>query len=339
MGLGPKIVSQRLNSADLITCTQCQNQYAISQFAPTKSDFYKGYIPICNNCINSYLDSHKWNWEYVDKLCQWADIPFIPKEWIKMQEQAGDEVFIRYAQLFIADQFENFGWGEYFEEFKRLKEERRLEDQIPEIAERKRKQLVKKWDGEYTDEEFDRLEELLSGMILTQNVNTQIQKDAALKLCKLSLEIDSQIREGGNIDKLLSSYEKLIKVADFTPKNSKSASDLESVGELCKWLEAGGWKNKFYDGVTRDIVDETITNMQAWTQRLYTNETGIGEEITRRIEALKIADQLERGQKNNYDLSMDNDLDKHDTDSYNDLFSDDEEEEFVVEIGEDSNYG
>jgi len=44
-----------------------------------------------------------------------------------------------------------------------------------------------------------------------------------LKLCKLSLAIDSAIRSGENIDKLLGSYEKIIKVGEFTPKNIKNA--------------------------------------------------------------------------------------------------------------------
>jgi hypothetical protein len=45
--------------------------------------------------------------------------------------------------------------------------------------------------------------------------------------------------------------------------------------------------------VPRDVVDETIANIQAFNQRLYTNESGIGEEITRRLENLKTAQQLE----------------------------------------------
>ena len=66
--------------------------------------------------------------------------------------------------------------------------------------------------------------------------------------------------QGGatDIDKLIGSYEKLVKIAEFTPKNTKNAGDFDSVGELVKWLEKGGWKNKFYDGATRDVVDETM---------------------------------------------------------------------------------
>jgi len=42
---------------------------------------------------------------------------------------------------------------------------------------------------------------------------------------------------------LLGSYDKLVKIAEFTPKNAKNANDFDSVGELFRWLEKRGWKN------------------------------------------------------------------------------------------------
>jgi len=69
---------------------------------------------------------------------------------------------------------------------------------------------------------------------------------------------------------LLSSYDKIIKAGDFTPKNVKNANDFESIGEVAKWMEANGWRNKFYDDETRDIVDETMKSMQNFNQRMYT---------------------------------------------------------------------
>jgi len=80
-------------------------------------------------------------------------------------------------------------------------------------------------------------------------------------LCMISYELEQRIRNGEEFDKLLASYDKLVKVAEFTPKNAKNASDFDSTGELWRWLEKRGWKNKFYDNVTRDIVDETIKNI------------------------------------------------------------------------------
>lgn len=78
-----------------------------------------------------------------------------------------------------------------------------------------------------------------------------------------------------------------------------------------------------------DIVDETIKNIQNYNQRLYTNESGIGEEITRRIEALKNAQELE----NYYGVSdQEYDLDNYDNEGYTELMKD--EEEFIVDLEE-----
>ena len=146
----------------------------------------------------------------------------------------------------------------------------------------------------------------------------------------MSLEIDNRIRDGADFDKLLSSYDKLVKIADFTPKNAKSATDLESVGELYKFLERSGWKNKFYDNVTRDIVDETIKNIQAFNQRLYIDEGGIGDEISRRIEALKHATDDEKY----YNVGEEKfDTDQFDNEGYEQLIAS-ENEEFIAEEGE-----
>lgn len=91
--------------------------------------------------------------------------------------------------------------------------------------------------------------------------------------------------------------------------------------ELCRWLEKRGFKNPFYDGETRDIVDETIKNIQSWNQRLYTNESGIGDEISQRIQALKTAAELETY----YDLNQDDtDYDNYENEGFERLFNDEE---------------
>jgi hypothetical protein len=119
-----------------------------------------------------------------------------------------------------------------------------------------------KWGENYSPEELYYLEQLFRGILSTQNVNGVLPIDQALKLCKISLEIDSKIREDQDVDKILKSYDTLIKIANFTPKNSKNTNNLDSIGELGAYLEKTGFINKFYDGVKRDTVDITIDNIQ-----------------------------------------------------------------------------
>ena len=328
MGMQPKI--KQTTPFIVKTCSICSSTFGPEGFIKTKSLFYPdGYLPMCADCIKQLLVEHNFDWDLVDKLCRYADIPFIPAEFERLHESNGDNVFQVYADVFLSSEFEGLGWKQYYEEFLRLKEKGHIEDELPILKEEKRKQLKEKWGSNYDDEELQYLENLLDGLLQTQNISGALQFDQALKICKISLNLDSKIREGADFDKLMGSYDKLVKTAEFTPKNVKNASDFESTGELIKWLEKRGFKSKFYDNVTRDIVDETIKNIQSYNQRLYTNESGIGDEITRRIEALKTIKDLE----NYYDVGKEYDLDEFENDGYEELMKN---EEFVADISGDN---
>lgn len=331
MGLAPKI--EKKKGFLLKKCSKCGQSFGPENFAPTKSIFYAdGVIPICNDCLESYLEGEGYSWAAIDKVCQYADIPFSPSEWTRVFDMNPQGAFGKYAEIFLGEEYQGLGWGDYYQEYKRLKEEGIIEQALPLIEEEQRKELKSRWGANYDDEGLLYLENLYKGLMATQNVSGALQVDQALKLCKMSYEIDSRIRSGEDFDKILASYDKLVRIANFTPKNAKNANDFDSVGELFRWLEKRGWKNQYYDGVARDIVDETIKNIQAWNQRLYTEESGIGDEITRRIEALKTAKQLE----DNYFIvegHTQDELDKYQNDAFDRLFSE-EEEDFQTEVDE-----
>lgn len=331
MGLQPNIKKKR--SFQLRECPVCHNTYGPDGFAPTNSIFYPdGVIPICNSCLKEWLTEQEFSWDAVDRICQYAGIPFIPKEWERLRELNGDNAFPKYAEVFLSSEYEGLGWKEYYEEFKKIKEAGCIEEELPGLDEEKRKKQRKRWGANYDDEALDYLDSLFDGLMSTQNVNGNLQIDQARKICKMSYEIDCRIREGSDFDKLLSSYDKLIKAAEFTPKNVKNINDFDTAGEMVKWMEKNGWKNRFYDRVTRDVVDETMKNLENFNQRLYTNESGIGDEITRRIEALKTAKEIE----NYYDVNKEYDLDKYDDDGYAALMLD-QDDDFEVDLGGELN--
>ena len=329
MGLQPQIARKR-NFA-IKQCQKCGGSFTPDAFAPTKSIFYHdGSLPICNSCIADWLEQYDFDWTYVDKLCQWADIPFVPREWERLHEMNGNETFSVYAEVFAQSEYEGLGWSDYYKAFMDLKASGDIEDELPGIADQKRKQLQERWGANYDDEALRYLENLYNGLMTTQNVNGALQVDQAIKICKMSYEIDNRIREGSDFDKLLASYDKLVKAAEFTPKNVKNINDFDSVGELIKWLEKRGWHNTFYDGVTRDIVDETIKNFQNFNQRLYTNESGIGEQIADRVQQLKTVKQIE--EESYYGTNKEYDLDNYDNEGYARLVKD---EEFNADLMED----
>ena len=49
-----------------------------------------------------------FDWKFVDKVCQWADIPFIPKEWERLRELNSEEtVWASYAKVFAVDDYKS----------------------------------------------------------------------------------------------------------------------------------------------------------------------------------------------------------------------------------------
>ena len=330
MGLSPNI--QKTKKFLLKECSCCGQSFGEDGFAPTKSFFYPNKVlPMCNDCVDERINAHSGDWQFVDKLCQMSDIPFIPSEWEKIFQMNPTGAFYRYSQIFLAAEYDGVDWTSYFEAYKELQDAGKLEDVLPGLAEDKRQRLKTMWGANYDDQALEYLDNLYNGLLATQNINGKLQMDQAQKICKMSYEIDLRIAEGADFDKLLASYDKLVKAAEFTPKNVKNINDFDTFGEATKWMEKNGWRNTFYDNVTRDVVDETMKNVQNFVQRLYVNESSIGEEVTRRLEALKATAEIER--EGYYETNKDYNLDQFEKDGYEVVFEG-EEEEFSVDLTE-----
>ena len=323
MPIEPKIPKQ--NTFFTKKCNRCGVILPSDDYTKTRSVFYPdGYLPICNGCINDYLREGSYSWDTIDSVCRWADIPFIVKEWTRLAElNTPEKTWPVYAKVFAADCYQGIGWADYYKQYQRLRELGLIENEVPLVDQQRYAGLRAKWGGNYSNEDLDYLEDLYKGLQTTQNINGALQDDQARKICKLSLEIDSRIRAGDkDVDKFLSSYDKLVKTAEFTPKNTKNAIDFDSFAEVGLWLEKRGRQNKFYDQVTRDVVDETLKNVENYNQRLYINEGGIGEEITDRLNTLKSANSME---ENLFDIAPEQDLEEYDNAGY-------AAEEFKVEV-------
>ncbi len=319
-----------LNGAVPKTCQKCGQQYQESEFLRKKSVLSEdGRCEWCNKCITEYLEEQEYSWDVVDAFCRDLDIPFVPRQFEEIRERNKVQPFILYAQLMDQKQYSDLTWKEYYDEFKRLDAAGTITSELPRLSDNERRSLREKWGTSYDDEALNYLENLHKGLLKTQNVAGALQDDQSLKLCKISYEIDQRIAEGAEIDKLLGSYSKLVDIAQFTPKHAKNANAFDSIGEIFRWCEKRGWKNQYYDGATKDVVDETIANIQNFNRKLWVNESGIGEEVQKRLEMLKNLDAQERL----YDIDEVNNFDEYDNAGYDELLSE-ESEEFVVEGGE-----
>lgn len=276
-------------------CNKCSKEKTIAHYIAVNSPLHKGSLPICRECIGEMIEKVPENerWNYIDKLCQWADIPFVPGEWQKLYQANGKNTFGIYAAVFRSEQYKTLDWLMYNNAYLQLLEENRIEDAIPELKEKQLMDWRKKWGMHYDEESLEYLENLHHGLINSQNVVGALNEDQALKLCKISLIIEDKIRANVDFSKDLKAYDELVKLSNFTPKNVKDANEFDSCGEVFAYLEKTGWINKYYDGAVRDEVDNTEKNMKNWVRYLYVNETGIAEDIEQRINQLKVAAELE----------------------------------------------
>lgn len=277
------------------TCKWCKRSVSINQFARANDLFFQdGLSPVCNSCINVYLKEKNFAWDEVDKICQLLDLPFIVEQVERISSQNPQSFFSLYSEIFRDKAYSKIDWKYYNTQYTELRDRGLIEEELPLIREQKYKKLRDTWGQNYSEEQLNYLDDFYQGLLLSQNINGTLQVDQARKLCKLSLQIDELIRAGDkDVEKFMSSYDKIIKAGDFTPKNVKNAADFDSVAELVLWAEKRGWLNKFYDGATRDVIDETIKNIEAYNQRLYINEGGIGEEIGERLAALQLGEKNE----------------------------------------------
>ena len=197
--------------AQRITCTRCGTPKPATAYAATHSPFFaNGRINICDDCVMAYLEAHNFEWDAIDKLCQWADIPFIVREWERAEGQ-----WHTYAKLFAGRAYEALGWAHYYKQYKRLREAGLLVTELPLLDAEYYNSLREIWGLDYSDMDLEYLEDLYNGLTATQNVSSALQIDQARKLCKLSLLIDSYIRSGDKgVDKFLASYDKLVKIAE-----------------------------------------------------------------------------------------------------------------------------
>ena len=238
------------------------------------------------------IEESENKWNTVDKICQWADIPFVPEQWEKIYQGQGKDAFGIYASIFRSAPYDTLDWKMYNEVYLQLQEEQRVTDAMPSVRENKKRKLAMKWGQSYDDEELEYLENLHKGMLDSQNIVGALNEDQALKLCKISLLIEQKIREGSDFSKELKSYDQLSKLANFTPKIIQDANEFSSVGEIFAYLEKKGWVNEYYDDVVRDEVDFSIKDIKLWNQYLYVSDTNIPEEIEARIENLKTSAKL-----------------------------------------------
>ena len=213
-------------------CTKCGQDKSTAHYIGVNSPFFNGCLPICRQCLSKKIEESNGDWNVVDKILQWADIPFIPEKWEEIYDSEGSDALGVYISIFRQRQYSQLDWSQYQKVYEELDENNSLTNVLPKLQAKQVNELRKKWGQHYNEEELEYLENLHIGLTQSQNIVGALNENQALMLCKITLVIEEKIRAGEDFSKELKSYDELAKLANLTPKTIKDSEEIESVGEL-----------------------------------------------------------------------------------------------------------
>lgn len=304
-------------------CSCCGRVLPAKSYSPTKSPFFiDGLLSICNDCLDAEVKRMGGEWAYMDLVCQWADMPWVPEQFTKIYTSVPNQAASTYMKYFSQDEYNRIHWETYQERWQKAIEENNEKILHPIFNQQEIQQLKLDWGEDYTPQQYYALEDLYKGLIASFGVSTKLGEREARLLSKLSLQMDQCVAEGGaGIDKLVSAYNNIKKSAGFEASNAQDQNEFSSISELVKYMEKIGWKKKFHNDENKDIVDNTMKNIQNYARRLYQNEASMQDQIETTIEAKKRMDALEM--QNFEDL-----VDEYDNAGYSVAPEDEEKEDF-----------
>ena len=272
-------------------CLKCKQEKLREHFAATPSPFFPGHLSlICNECLCAGVDAKDWN--AVDRLLRWLDLPFEIDKWTKLHKVHGKDTLIAYLNLMKDRQYDGVSWKDANERWKLVLQDDEIDDQIEELREKKYEALRKKWGSSYDKEELLTLDELYAQICATQNVSTPILQQYAKDFCEITLRITKKIRDGDDAKKDMDARDNIVKVAKFEASNSKSAANFESIGELMVYYAKKGWRPNWHQE-PQDSIDFLMGNIQQYLTRLVNGEGGLAEQVASRKESYNLSQRLE----------------------------------------------
>jgi hypothetical protein len=138
--------------------------------------------------------------------------------------------------------------------------------------------MAAKWGPSYTFTEYLKLENLYNNTIKGTGVTNTLTKNIISKIATISVLMDralenGEIKEAGEYSKMLRDQ---IKTAGLEESVDVTESDvINTVSDLCNYLEQKGFVFDFYDGEKRDVVDMTIADIKEWIVNYVRDATGI----------------------------------------------------------------
>ena len=179
------------------------------------------------------------------------------------------------------------------------------EDDMPDLAKEltddDRKALAIKWGRLYKPTEWIELENMYTEMMNSFDIQDADTINTLILLCKTNLKMNQAI-DIGDLDgfqKLSKVSESLRKTAKFTAAQNKEQKNdyVDSVGELVAMCEKEGFIPRYATDIPQDKVDITLKDMNAYLNKLVTQDLGFGQQIEDALKKIQIQKEINEAQE------------------------------------------
>lgn len=273
------------------TCLKCRQKKPITDFAATNSPYFPSHrCHICNTCLEGATPSQ--DLAAVDRLMRFLDLPFNPDLWLRLEASNHAHTLTAYLMALGDTDGPYASSPDWRAENARWAAMRDRQSNIQLFKEEYLRELYNRWGTDYSQEELEWLENYYNRILATQNVSTPILEEHAKDLCELELQIKKGLRAGADIKKFMDARNDIIKIANFTAANSKTASAFESIGELMMYYGKKGFKPNYYQE-PKDSIDFLMANSQNYLKRLVMNEGALPEMVEEKRNAVNLTERLE----------------------------------------------
>lgn len=240
--------------------------------------------PICLDCLNEQIDPN--NLKLANFFCKTFNIPFDPNKWLEIAKEEREKTFEVYCRV-IADEHPNtlyntdstdLLWEKANAEWEKIQTHAQLIQEIIPIKEGWLQMMQIKWGTRFTFQQYLELENLYTSTIkaagITNPLTMAIIKKIAIANVDMNTALDElDVKAATNYNKIISDLIKSAGIEQMVDVGSTEV--ISTVSELCQYLEDNGFQFRFYDGVSRDIVDATIEDQKEWTRNFVLGATGI----------------------------------------------------------------
>lgn len=253
-------------------CEKCKKEKSVSDFMPSTGYLWpNGHINICYDCIEVFIDGNNLN--EVDRLCQHANMAFLPNEWRKIWKRDGSKAFKKYAHMYNEINYYKYDWGAQNEKLAELARAGVIATELDELKPELIAKLKLAW-GDLPELDLIRVERFFNASLSDYNVQTEAQKDMLRKIARLSVLIDQDLA-AALVDKdKITQYDKLMTSALKTLETTQQ-SGITSIGQVIEFIEKNGYKPRFYEGVPRDEIDMIEKNIQEYLKDLVQGEVNL----------------------------------------------------------------